>query len=172
MLKRLASQSLVGLAVSASLFGCSRPAGPVSARNAELARTVGARLAAQAHERDARHRSELARLMRARVLSVAEGDRTMRIDFEIANLADKGVRAVDLAFVVERPSGARIAITELHARERLRPKSRNRVALVIPYIRFGDETGSMREAVGRPQRYRVDVEEIAYDDGSDAGYDD
>lgn len=165
----------MGLAVTAGLIGCSAHQsgnGGVSASAAAQAQSVGARLAEQDRENTERHRKALARLMRIDHVVVNEADRTMTLRFVAHNLSAKTVRRIEAGFEVDGDHNARIAGTEFHEPISIAPHGATPFTLAIPYTAFGSGTGPMRESLGKPQHYVLDVNEIKYADGSDAGYDD
>lgn len=173
MLSNPLRTQLMGLAVSASLFGCAHhETAIVSDRTAASAQAVGVRLAAQDRENEERHRAAIAKLVRIDAVRIDERDRTIRVAFTIHNLSSKDVKALEFSFESDGVSGNRIGTTELRTGEPVRGKSTRALVLQIPYTQFGEDTGPMREALGKPQRYSLDVKEIKYADGSDAGYDD
>ena len=110
--------------------------------------------------------------MRVDSIHVDERDRTIGIAFTVHNLTNKNVKALELSFESDGVRGNRIGSTELRTGQALPRNGTRTIAMYVPYTQFGEDTGPMREALGKPQRYTLDVKEIRYTDGSDAGYDD
>jgi len=110
--------------------------------------------------------------MRLTIERFDEFDRKITIRLRVHNLSSKNVRAIEAGLEVDDLSGARIATTEVHRTADIPPHGSLAIDISMPYTQFGEDTGSMREALGKPQRQRIDVKEIKYSDGSDAGYDD
>jgi hypothetical protein len=133
---------------------------------------AGLKMTASARREDREHRAELAKLMRVTFLSAREGDRTIDLRISIANLAKKTVRRIEMGLEADDPSGRRIGLMEIAYTAPLGAASSKIVNIPLRYVRFGEDTGAMREAAGKPKTYALTVSEIKYADGTDAGYDD
>lgn len=173
MLRRRITNGLAGLAVLASLAACAPANVDVSDDSARTAQAVGARLAQEDHRQALERRAEIAKAVRVDGLHVSEGDRFMLIVFVVHNLSQKPIARFDVAFEADASGGGRrIATTELHERITVGANASTTVSRRIPYTQFGDDTGPMREAAGKPQHDSVRVKWIRYSDASEAGYDD
>lgn len=160
-------------ALAAALAACSHPAQPMlSAAKAREAYEVGQRLAAQDRARTAEHRAQIARLISAAAPSIREADRTISLYVRLQNLSAKRIRSVEAGLEVHDARGSRIGLTEIAIDKPI--VAHGTVAFWYPlrYLRFGEDAGTMRLAAGKPKSVRVDVTEIKYADGTDAGYDD
>lgn len=165
---------LAGLAISASLAACSsqKQSQVITPQNASLAKQIGAQLAAKEREETSRHRAEILKLVRAELSNVSETDRVLSLHVGAINYTTKTIKALEVGLEVHDASGAVIGRTELRSGKRIGPKSQQMLTFNIPYTQFGEGTGPVREALGKPKTYVLDVKEIKYTDGSDAGYDD
>lgn len=159
---RIVASIVMGLA-TASLIACSQKS---------PAADIGARLAAQDRANEQQHREQLARLARIDAVVVHEDDRSIEIAFTMRNLAEKRVASLDVGFESDGPDGTRIGMAELRSVATIPPRTARHLSLTVPYTQFGEDTGAMREAEGKPQRYAVDIKEIRYADGSEVGFDD
>ena len=174
MLARTSRDALVGLAIAASLTACSsQPKPPViTAQNAALAQHVGAQLAAKEREETARHRAEIAKLIYVNLSHATETDRTLTLAVHTTNFTPKTINALELGLEVDDAQGNALGRCELRSGKTVDAKSQTTIAFAMPYTKFGSGTAAVREALGKPKRYLLDVKEIKYTDGSDAGYDD
>jgi len=165
--------ALIGLAILASLFGCGQaPSQRVSAQTAASARVVGARLAEQDRQQAKKLRSEIAKIVVLDGVGVREADRSMRVRYTVHNLSSKAISRFDVALEADGTDGARIGTTELHMATPIAARASSSVVKAFPYTQFGDDTGAMREALGKPKRFFLLVKWIKFADGSEAGYDD
>ncbi len=160
------------IALAMSLFGCARERPAISVANAHKAYALGLRLAAQDRANVERHRAMLARLMRVTVLSVRDADRAIVINVRIANLSLKRVRSLEMGLEVDRVTGPRLALAELRTAQAVAPRTSVVIRMPVVYARFAEDAGALMGAKGVAKRYALDVKEIEYTDGSDAGYDD
>lgn len=140
--------------------------------NLQEAYEIGLRMTAQTEIDDRRHRSELAKLMQARVDRTREADRMVELTLSIANTSVKTVKSLEFGLFVMGSDGKRIAMTEFRTGEPIAPHGTRTITVPMRYVRFGADAGAMVEAAGRPKTYSVVVKEIKYTDGTDAGYDD
>jgi hypothetical protein len=170
-----ARRSLIwAAALAAALAACSHTATqPILDRaKAQQAYAVGQRLAAQDRAQQAEHRAEMARLIDARVSRTHEHDRTISLLIELHNKSAKRITSADSGIFVFVKGGRRIGMAEIHLARSIAPRSRVSFWYPMRYLRFGEDTGEMVLAAGKPKRVTMDVTEIKYADGSDAGYDD
>lgn len=174
MLNHTTRVTLAGLAIAASLAACSTQPKPqvITPQNAALAQQVGAQLAAKEREETARHRAEIAKLIRAELSSVKEADRTISLRVGTVNYTNKTITSLEIGLEVDDASGNALGRTELRSSQTIGPKSQTTIVFNRPYTAFGSGTAAVRESLGKPKRYLLDVKEIKYSDGSDAGYDD
>lgn len=160
-------------ALAAALGACAHRAQPsLDPAKARQAYLVGERLAAQDRAARAEHRAQMGRLIDADVSQTRDADRTISLFVRLQNKSGKAIRALDAGIEVHDPKGARIGLTELHLEKSI-PAHAN-VAFWYPlrYVRFSEDAGTMRLAAGKPKIVYMEVTEIRYADGSDAGYDD
>lgn len=172
MLVRATRVAFVGLVIATSLTACSAEKPAISPENAAKAQAVGARLAAQEAADAAKHKAEIAKLIRAELSHVHERDRTMSLTLGIVNYTAKTVKSLEFGLEVDDASGKALGRAELRTAQTIGPKASASITFNFPYTKFGSGTGAVREALGKPKRYLLDVKEIKYTDGSDAGYDD
>lgn len=91
---------------------------------------------------------------------------------ELHNKSAKRITSLDSGIFVVDGSGRRIGMTEIHIARGIAPHESVAFWYPMRYLRFGEDTGAMVRAAGKPKRVSMDVTEIKYADGSDAGYDD
>ena len=174
MLNHTMRVTLAGLVIATSLAACSAQPKPevITAQNAALAQQVGVRLAAKEREETARHKAEISKLIRAELSNVKESDRTISLHVGTINYTAKTIKSLEIGLEVDDASGNALGRTELRTAQTIGPKSQTTVVFNRPYTAFGSGAGEVREALGKPKRYLLDVKEIKYADGTDAGYDD
>jgi hypothetical protein len=170
------------LAATASISaGCARhaeaaatpPPAVLSEANKAKAYAVGEKLAAQDRAAEKAHRAEMARLIDAAVLQTREHDRTLALLLRLHNKSAKAVRSIGAGLEVRSPSGDRLGLAEIDdAAVRIAPHATVSVWEPIRYLRFGEDAGTMRLAAGKPKHIDLQIVEVKYADGSDAGYDD
>lgn len=160
------------IAIAVSLAACSNSKPAITAANARKAYHVGENLAAQDRASTQRRRAQMARLVRVRVLSAREMDRSVNLLVEIRNLTAKATRSVDMVLEIDEQSGQRLALAALHTAKPIAANGSLTVHLPVRFIRFGEDAARMSEARGVPKRYVLDVSDVTFADGSDAGYDD
>lgn len=114
----------------------------------------------------------MAKRIDAHVLHAREIDRTISLLVQLHNKSAKSVTSLDSGIFVYDLSGKRIGMTETHLAKSIPPHTTLTFWYPMRYLRFGEDAGTMRLAEGKPKRIRLDVTEIKYADGSDAGYDD
>jgi hypothetical protein len=167
--------SLTGAAVfAAALAACSHAPqqSTLTASNARMAYEVGRRLAAQDRAQTAEHRAEMARLIRASISTAQDADRTISLHVRLHNLSAKTIRSLDTGLEVRATDGRRIGLAEIGIEKTIPPHATLAFWYPMRYVRFGEDAGTMRLAAGKPKTIRMDVTEIKYSDGTDAGYDD
>lgn len=166
---------LIGAAaLAAALAACShQPAKPVlDPEKAREAYAVGQRLAAQDRERTAEHRAEIARLIDANITQTQEVDRTISLYVHLHNRSAKTIRNLEAGLEVHDRRGKRIGLTEIAIDKPIAAHSTLAFWYPLRYLRFGEDAGTMRMAAGKLKTISMDVTEIKYTDGTDAGYDD
>lgn len=172
--------ALVLIATASIGAGCARhpeaaatPPPVLSEANKAKAYAVGLQLAAQDRAADKAHRAEMARLIGARVVRSHEQDRTLSLLLRLQNKSAKAIREIGAGLEVRDPSGKRLGLAEIDdARVGIPPHRSVSVWLPIRYVRFGEDAGTMRLAAGKPKQFDLQIVELRYADGSDAGYDD
>lgn len=166
---------LIGAAaLAAALAACSHaPAKPIlDPVKAQQAFAVGEKLAAQDRAQQAEHREEIAKLIDARVIETRERNRTISLLIRIHNKGAKKIRTLDSGVFVNDTAGRRVGMTEVTLSKSIAPHATIAFWYPMRYLRFGEDAGTMRLADGKRKRVTLDVTEIKYTDGSDAGYDD
>jgi hypothetical protein len=173
---------LVVALVAASVPACNHrveaaatppPAQTLTAANKAIAAEVGRKLARQDRAVEAAHRAQMDRLVDASVLRIRDGDRDTAFLLRVSNKSYKPIRSFDAGLEVRLVSnGERIGLTELHVDRDIPPNGQVKFSVPLRYVRFGEDTATMRLAEGKAKRAWVEVTEIRYADGSDAGYDD
>lgn len=144
----------------------------LSPEKAREAYAVGRRLVAQDRDREAAHRAQMARIIDATVSQTRDVDRTISLFIRLHNKAAKAIKSLDAGLEIHDASGARIGLSEIHVTHAVPARGSSAFWYPMRYLRFGEDAGTMRMAAGKPKRVRMDVTEIKYTDGSDAGYDD
>lgn len=174
MLTRVIPARLVGAAaLTAALAACANPSRPVlTAANARAAYAVGQRLAAQDRANTAEHRAEMARLIRADIPKTRDAGRTISLYVRLQNFSAKAISAIDAGLEVHDASGRRIGLAEIDLDKTIPPHKALAFWYPMRYLRFGEDAGTMRLAATQPKTAHMEVTEIKYSDGSDAGYDD
>jgi hypothetical protein len=160
--------------------GCARhteaaatPPPVLSEANKAKAYAVGLQLAAQDRAADKAHRAEMARLIDATVVRTYEQDRTLSLLLRLQNKSAKAIRGIGAGLEVHARSGKRLGLAEIDdVPIRIAPHGFASVWLPIRYVRFGEDAGTMRLAAGKAKQIDLQIVEVRYADGSDAGYDD
>lgn len=178
---RRAVRAVALAALAASAAGCAHRAAAttqsipqtLTEANKKQAYAVGRRLAAQDRADEAAHRAQMDRLIAVSVLSVRDEDRQTDLLVSLRNKTSKTIRAFDAGLEVRSaPNGRRIGLAEIHLNRTVRGRGSDSVWIPLRYVRFGEDAGTMRLARGKAKRTLLEVTEITYADGSDAGYDD
>jgi hypothetical protein len=139
------------------------------AATAQLAKRLMAEDAAATRE----HRQEMARLIVAGVAGYREHDRTISLLLHIQNKSAKTIRLFDAGLNVHTLApDRRVGLAEVETERIIPPHASVEFWLPLRYLRFGEDAGTMRLAQGKPKHIALDVTEIKYTDGTDAGYDD
>lgn len=176
--RRLSALLLVATASIGA--GCARhpeaaatPPPVLSETNKAKAYAVGLQLAAQDRASEKAHRAEMARLIDAAVVRTHEQGRTLSLLLRLQNKSAKAIRGIGAGLEVCDGSGKRLGLAEIDdAHVHIAPHGSASVWLPIRYVRFGEDAGTMRLAAGRPKHFDLQIVELRYTDGSDAGYDD
>jgi hypothetical protein len=114
----------------------------------------------------------MARLISVTVSRTRDTDRTISLLLTLRNRSAKTIRSLDAGLEVHDTSGRRIGLTELRLSKPIPSHGTVTFWYSLRYLRFDEDAGTMRLAAGKPKTARVDVTEIKYADGTDAGYDD
>lgn len=114
----------------------------------------------------------MARLIDATVPRTRESDRSIVLLLRLRNKAPKAVKAIDAGVEVRDAHGKRIGLSEIHVARAVGAHGEAAFWYPMRYVRFSEDAGSMRLAQGKPKTVDLEVTEIRYADGSDAGYDD
>jgi hypothetical protein len=177
-----ALRAIIVTAVATILSACNHrveaaatppPAQTLTAENKAKAAEVGRKLAAQDRAAEAAHRAQMDRLIDASIVQLRDSDRETTLLVHILNRSNKTISALDAGLEVHLVSnGKRVGLTEVHM-SRVIPANGD-VTFPVPlrYVRFGEDTASMRLAQGKAKHAEIEVTEIRYTDGTDAGYDD
>lgn len=165
---------LIGAAAfAAALAACSHGSqGTLDPQKAREAYAVGQRLAAQDREQRVEHREEMARLIDSTITKTRDEDRTISLFVRLQNKSAKPIESLDAGLEVHDAAGTRIGLAEISVARPIGPHASAAFWYPMRYVRFGEDTGTMRLAAGKPKTVQMDVTEIKYADGSDAGYDD
>lgn len=178
--RRLFALMLAAAAASIGA-GCARhaeaaatpPPAVLSKANKAKAYAVGLQLAAQDRAAAKEHRAEMARLIDAVLVRTREQDRTLWLLLRLRNKSAKAVRSIGAGLEVHDPAGKRLGLAEIDdAAVHIGPHATVSVWEPVRYVRFGEDAGTMRLAAGKPKRIDLQIIELKYADGSDAGYDD
>lgn len=114
----------------------------------------------------------MARLIDAQVLDTRDAGRVISLYTRLSNKSAKTIASLDAGITVYDASGRRIGLTEIHLPRTVPPRAGVAFWYPMRYLRFSEDAGTMRLAAGKPKHVEIDVTEIKYADGSDAGYDD
>lgn len=166
---------LIGAAAcAAALAACSHQAAQstLTPEKAREAYAVGQRLAAQDRAQNAAHRAEIASLIDATVSQSREANRTISLYVRLHNRSPKTIRDLEAGLEVHDRHGKRIGLTEIAIEKPIAAHGTLAFWYPLRYLRFGEDAGTMRMAAGKPKTISMDVTEIKYTDGTDAGYDD
>jgi hypothetical protein len=175
---RLLALAIMATSVSACDHGTEAAATPpptqtVSRQQQATAAAVARKLVEQDRIAEAAHRAEISRLIDATALQIRDADRHVLFVLQIKNKTNRAISALDAGLQVNLESnGKRVGLTELHIKRIIAPQRSVTFSVPLRYVRFGEDTASMRLAEGKPKRAQIEVTEIKYADGSDAGYDD
>jgi hypothetical protein len=167
-----ASLLMGAVAFAAALTACSHTTQHALDPKAREAYAVGQRLAAQDRAQEAEHRKEMAALIAVSVPQTRDADRTISLLVLLQNKSTKAVKSLDAGLEVHNRSGVRIGLAEITIARPIAPHATVSFWYPMRYVRFGEDTGTMRLAAGKPKTVQMEVTEIKYADGSDAGYDD
>jgi len=162
------------VAFAAALSACShQPSKAIlDPAKAKIAYTVGERLAAEDRAQQAEHREEMSRLIDARAIKTHDEDRTVSFFMQIRNKSTKAIASLDSGIFVYDAAGRRIGMSEFHLAKPIAPHAVIAFWYPMRYVRFSEDAGTMRLAAGKPKRTQLEVTEIKFADGTDAGYDD
>ena len=111
-------------------------------------------------------------LIESSVTKTRDEDRTISLFVHLQNKSAKTIESLDAGLEVHDSSGTRIGLAEITIARTIAPHASAAFWYPMRYVRFGEDTGTMRLAAGKPKTVRMDVTEIKYADDSDAGYDD
>lgn len=114
----------------------------------------------------------MAKLIDATVSQTRDVDRTISLFIRLQNRSSKAIKSLDAGLEIHDASGARVGMSEIHLSRAIRAHASSAFWYPMRYLRFGEDAGTMRMAAGKPKTVEMDVTEIKYADGSDAGYDD
>ena len=114
----------------------------------------------------------MARLVDARITRVRDADRSISFLVRVRNRTAKAITAMDAGLEVHDLRGNRLGMTEMHLNRPIAPHASAAFWYPMGYVRFSEDAGTMRLAEGKPKTAEIEIEEITYADGSDAGYDD
>jgi hypothetical protein len=133
---------------------------------------LGLRLAAQARAADARHRLAMARIVDIGVTSYRDRERALELMLRVRNKSSKTIRRLDAGIEVADASHTRIGLAEFSVSPSIPPHATAELSVPVAYLRFGEDAGLLVLAAGKPKTITLDVKEIKFADGTDAGYDD
>jgi len=140
--------------------------------NAERAFEVGKRLEAQDRESDAVRRAAMAKLISLEITHISDRERGVELLVRAQNRTGKPIRGFDAGLEVDdAKSHRRIGLAELHVTQPLRPRAMRTFLYPMRYVRFGEDTGSMRLSAGWPKVAHLDVFGVSFA-GSEAPDDD
>ena len=140
--------------------------------NQERAYEVGLLLGAQERANDLKHEKLIVGIMSLAVIGHRDEDHRIVLTLRVQNKTAKTMRRFDSGIEVHDTKGTRLGIAEFETQSTIAPHQTAAITIAIPYLRFGEDAGSMRLAAGKAKSIDLDVKEIKYTDGTDAGYDD
>ena len=151
--------ALAAIVLAASSTGCAKHVEILTKANRDKTHALALALMAQDRANDAKHRADM--------------DRTLSLLLRLHNETAKTIKAIGAGLEVDDPHGKRLGLAEVDgASIHIEPHGTVSLWLPIRYVRFGEDTGTVRMAAGQPKHIRLSVTEIKYTDGTDAGYDD
>jgi hypothetical protein len=133
---------------------------------------LGLRLAAQARAADARHRLQIARIMDVGITSYRDRERALELALRVRSKTPKTIRRFDSGIIVSDAAHTRIGLAEFTVDRTIPPHATVEIVVPVAYVRFGGDAGGLVVASGKPKTIDLDVKEIKFTDGTDAGYDD
>ncbi|GAC1393811.1 MAG: hypothetical protein NVSMB31_13560 [Vulcanimicrobiaceae bacterium] len=133
---------------------------------------VGLRMGAQERADDKKHREAIAKLMAVTIQAHSEEEHRIVLKLRVVNKTAKAMTRFDSAIEVHDRNDKRIGIAEFVADRAVPPHQTVTFSQPISYLRFGEDAGMMRMFQRKPKTVELEVKEIKYRDGSDAGYDD
>jgi hypothetical protein len=133
---------------------------------------LGLRLAAQARAADAKHRLQIARIVDVGITSYRDRERALELTLLVRNKTPKTIRRFDTGIIVNDAAHTRLGLAEFSVGRTIPPRATVPIVVPLAYLRFGENAGAMVLASGKPKSIDLDVKEIKFTDGTDAGYDD
>lgn len=133
---------------------------------AQRAHDVGVRLEREDRASTLARRGAMARVIALSVARVADKASGVEIEIGVANRSDETITGFDAGLEVrDVRSRRRIGLAELHIQRRVPPHGRLSFGYPMRYVRFGEDTGSMRLARGRAKTAALDPTGVRFGDG-------
>ena len=133
---------------------------------------VGLAMAAQARRDDTKHRTEMAALLSVDVLAHRDEEHQIILTLRVHNKSRKVIRRLENGLAVTDPAGARVGLAEFVVERTIAPQAMVTFQTPLRYLKFGEDAGTMRLAQNKPKQIALEVKEVKFAGGTDAGYDD
>lgn len=125
--------------------------------NAERAHELGTRLERQDRESDAKRRASMAQFITLRVPSIRDIDGGVALQIDATNRSENPIDGFEAGLQVDdKATQHRIGLAELHIVHRLPAHAHASFTYPMRYVRFGEDTGSMRLARGKAKVVHLD----------------
>lgn len=139
---------------------------------AQRAHDVGVRLEREDRASTRARRAAMARVIALTVARVADAQNSVHLNIIVANRSNETITGFDAGLEVDdKRSRRRVGLAELHVERRIPPHSRVSFDYPMRYVRFGEDTGSMRLARGRAKTASLDPMGVRFGGGRGADTD-
>lgn len=125
--------------------------------NAERAHEVGTRLERQDRESDKLRRATMSHVIVLRTPGIRDVEGGIVLQIDAANKTARAIDGFDAGLEVDdKATRHRLGLAELHISHDLAPHAHAVFTYPMRYVRFGEDTASMRLAQGRAKTARLD----------------
>lgn len=139
---------------------------------AQRAHDVGVRLEREDRASTRARRAAMARVIALSIARVTDAQNSVILNIGISNRSSETITGFDAGLEVDdKGTRRRVGLAELHIERRVPPHSRASFAYPMRYVRFGEDTGSMRLERGRPKAATLDPTGVRFGSGRGADTD-
>lgn len=139
---------------------------------AQRAHDVGVRLEREDRASTLARRAAMSRVIALSVTRVTDAQNSLHLNISVANRSSETITGFDAGLEVDdKRSRRRVGLAELHVERRVPPHSRLSFDYPMRYVRFGEDTGSMRLARGRAKTATLDPMGVRFGSGRGADTD-